>query len=43
MSYWPHRNIVGVDLSEVAVDMARKAYPEARLIVGAAEEFAWDG
>lgn len=43
VAFWPHRNIIGVELSEVAVKMAKESYPESTFIVGAAEEFAWDG
>jgi len=27
-SFWPHKNIVGIDISQVAVEKARKAHPD---------------
>lgn len=38
-SFWPHQNIVGVELSEVAVQKARKSFPDVDYRVSAIEDF----
>lgn len=38
-SFWPHANILGVEISEVAVQIARKNFPDARFQQAAIEEF----
>lgn len=37
--YWPHKNIVGVEISQVAVDKARARFPEVTYICSAIEDF----
>jgi SAM-dependent methyltransferase len=39
-AFWPTRDIVGVELSPVAVERARKNHPDVEYHVGAAETFA---
>jgi len=38
VSYWPHRNIVGLEISAEAVAKARAAFPDATFEVGSIEE-----
>jgi len=37
--YWPHKNIVGLELSAVAVEKARAKHPDVAYVAGAIEEF----
>jgi len=38
-AFWPHHNIVGVEISEVAVKLAREAYPAVKFVCCAIEKF----
>lgn len=40
--YWPHRNIVGVEISEVAVAQARQRFPDVRYECSAIEDWKSD-
>lgn len=38
-SFWPHTNIVGVEISAVAIEKARKAHPNVKFICAPIERF----
>lgn len=41
-AFWPHTNITGVEISEVAVEQARKAHPNVRYICSSIESYRLD-